>query len=252
MFEDPEFISWANENVVLLVGHPKAGHKSVDVAKPAKGEPKSQCTLYPGISCDDHDAIFKEAALVAGGGGDKDKDKPAPKPKKGEPKLVLPKMEVKGFPSSYMLTPDGKLEKHEADRATASCRDKLVEFQKAFDEHPIPFSKFADVKKAVDEAEAALKAGRLKACLDACVKADRELAGQFPKAMAEAWNARLEALNKKVAAKFAEAKKAKDPAAVAKAVQALRDEFGAALTAGPLPAIADFDAFLGTAPAPAK
>jgi hypothetical protein len=252
VFEDPEFIAWANENVVLLVGHAKAGHKTIDVAKPAKGEPKQQCALYPGITCDDHDTVMKEAAVTAAGSADKDKDKPAAKPKKGEAKPVLPKMELKGFPSSFMLTPDGIFEKHEADRATGSCRDKLIEYQKKFDEHPIPYSKWADVKKGLDEADAALKAGKLKPGFDALVKVDKDLAGQFPKAMDESWKTRLEALDKKVAAKVAEAKKAKDPAAAKKAVQALHDDFGAALTAGPLPSVADMDAFLGVAaPAPA-
>lgn len=253
MFEDAEFIAWANENVVLLVGHQKAGHKSIDVAKPAKGEPKSQCSLYPGISCDDHDTVFREAAITAGGSDkDKEKDKPVARAKKGEAKPALPRMEIKGFPSSYLLTPDGTYEKHEADRATASCRDKLIEYQKKFDEHPIPYSKYGDVKKGLEDADAALKAGKLKPGLDALVHVDRDLAGQFPKAMAEAWKARLEALDKKVALKFAEAKKAKDPAVAKKAVQALREEMGTALTAGPLPSIADMDAFLGVpAPTPA-
>ena len=38
MFDDSEFVTWADENVVLLVGHVKGSHKSVDVAElePAK------------------------------------------------------------------------------------------------------------------------------------------------------------------------------------------------------------------------
>ena len=41
VLEDKDFAEWAAENVIVLVGHPKGAHKSVDVAKPAKGEPKS-------------------------------------------------------------------------------------------------------------------------------------------------------------------------------------------------------------------
>lgn len=248
MFENSEFTSWANENVVLLVGHAKGGHKSMDVAKPAKGEPKSQCSLYPGITCDEHDACLKDAAAMSGGGGDKDKDKPAPKAKKGEPKLLLPKMPVEGWPANYVLRPDGTFEKFDGSREPASCRSGLEEFQKKFDEHAIPFSKYADVKKGLDEADAALKAGKLKVGLDALVKVDHDLAGQFPKAMAESWKTRLDTIDKKVAAKLTDAKKAKDSAVAKKAVQALRDEFGAALTAGPLPSVTDMDAFLGVAP----
>jgi hypothetical protein len=108
------------------------------------------------------------------------------------------------------------------------------------------------VRKGLDEADAALKAGKLKPCFDALVRVDKDLAGQFPKSMDETWKARLESLDKKVAAKLTDAKKAKDPAAAKKAVQALHDDFGAALTAGPLPSVAEMDAFLGVAaPAPA-
>ena len=55
MFEHAEFVTWANQNVVMLVGHPKGSHKSVDVAKPAKGEPNKTCSVYPGITCEEHE-----------------------------------------------------------------------------------------------------------------------------------------------------------------------------------------------------
>src|SRR5437764_1185311 len=71
-----------------------------------------------------------------------------------------------------------------------------------------------------------------------------ERAGACPKALGAKGKAGLDGANAKAAARFAEATKAKDEAAQAKAVRAVRDEFGQALTAGPLPAIADVDAWL--------
>ena len=94
VLEDKEFAEWASENVIVLVGHPKGSHPSVDVAKPAKGEAKSQCSMYPGITCAEHEKIF--ADLIAKPAAKDDKTKPpAPKakPKKDEAP-ALPKVEM--------------------------------------------------------------------------------------------------------------------------------------------------------------
>lgn len=246
VLEAEEFIEWANENVVVLVAHPKGGHKKVDVAKPAKGEPKEQCSLYPGISCDMHDQAFKDLTGKDGPGSSKDdkEKKPAPKSKKGEPKEELPRAEVKGYPNSFVITPDGKVEKHGADRKPDSCRDLLLEKQKAFDENPIAASKWADVSKAWADAEKAAKDGKWKPALDAMAKAEAAAGGKLPKALVEKEKAKVEALNAKVAQRFGDLKKGKDVAAAAKAIQALHDDANVTLLAGPLPVVEDIAVWL--------
>jgi hypothetical protein len=252
VLEDAEFGAWAAENVVVVVGHPKGSHKSADVAKPAKGEPKKQCSLYPGIACEDHEKAFVDLTGKEPG-GDKDKDKAPPKKKK-DGEAALPHVDMKGFPSSFVISPDGTIVKHGADRKPDTCRSFLEEQQKKFDENPIPASKAADVKKAVADAEKAAKAGSWKAALAAIGVADARLEGKLPKALAERVKGWLEAANAKAVARFAEAKAAKDVAAQTKAVKALREEFGRPLACGTLPVVADLDAWLaehGSTPASA-
>src|SRR5262245_18654358 len=188
VLENAEFITWASENAIILVPHPDKNHGSVDVAKPAKGEPKKQCSLYPGLSCDEHVSAYADAAEpTADEKGDKDK-KPAkadkPKKKGDVPDLV--RFEVKGFPVSYLLSPDGQFEVHKADREPAPCKDGILAFQAKFDEHPIPFSKLADVRKSKDALEKSMKASNWKAAYAALVAVDKALDGKLPKSLLEA------------------------------------------------------------------
>jgi len=243
VLEDPEFVTWANENVIVLVGHPKGSHQSVDVAKPAKGEPKSQCSLYPGITCADHEKIYADATPAKEEKKD-EKAKPAPKAKsKKDEGPALPKLEVTGFPASYVVEPDGTIEKHGADRQPGSCKDRLLEVQRKFDENPVPLSKWEAYKAAFAEGEKAWKDGKTKAALTAYAKVDAD-SGKLSKGTAEKLKARLEPINAKIAEKFAAAQKLSgDVAAKVKAVKALRAELDVTL-ATPLAVTADLDAWL--------
>src|SRR5437773_5155801 len=154
VLEDKEFAEWAAENVIVLVGHPKGAHKSVDVAKPAKGEPKSQCSLYPGIACAEHEKAYADATGKEPGGAKDDKAKPAAKPKpKKDDGPALPRLEVKGFPTSFIIGPDGTVESHGADRQPGSCKDRLLEVQKKFEENPVPLSKWEAYKAAFADGD---------------------------------------------------------------------------------------------------
>src|SRR5947207_11880682 len=99
VLEDSEFIAWANENAIVLVGNQHGGHGEADVAKPAKGEPKKQCKLYPGLTCDQHAKVYDDAVTKPAKDDKDDKKDPkagkkdAAKPKKGEPASTLPKFE---------------------------------------------------------------------------------------------------------------------------------------------------------------
>jgi len=242
VLEDQEFADWATENVVVLIAQPKGTHRPVDVAKPAKGEPKSQCPLYPGMTCEEHERAFAEFAKE--GDDEKDKDKGKKKPSKKETASALPHAKISAFPSSFLISPDGSLEECGRWSEPKAWIDKVGEAQKKLDEHPIVASKLADVKKAVADAEKASKGNQWKAALAALSKVDEALPSGWPKALTERVKPWLDAGNAKALARLAEAKKAKDEAAQVKAVKAVRDEFGQALAAGALPAIADIDAWL--------
>ena len=244
VLEDKEFAEWASENVIVLVGHPKGSHQSVDVAKPAKGEAKSQCSLYPGITCAEHEKIF--ADLIAKPAAKDDKAKPAPKakPKKDEAP-ALPKVEMKGFPTSFVFGPDGTSEVDKSDRQPGPCKEYLLSMQKKFEENPVPFSKWEAYKAAFVEGDKAWKDGKTKAALVAYAKVEADSA-KLAKGMAEKLKTKLDPINAKVAERFAAAQKlAGDVAAKAKTVRALRAELDVPLVT-PLAAVADIDAWLST------
>src|SRR5262249_29443413 len=147
-----------------------------------------------------------------------------PKAKKGDgPDLV--RFDVAGFPSSFLLMPDGRFEKHGGDRQPASCKDGIVAFQNKFDEHPIPFSSLADVRKGRDDLEKSMKASQWKQAYAALVAIDKALNGKFPKALLETAKARLATMDEKLKARVAEINKGKDAAANEKSLAALKADF---------------------------
>ena len=250
MFENAEFVTWANENVVMLVAHPKGSHKTLDVAKPAKGEPNKTCSMYPGISCEEHEKVFAEAT---GRGGDSkdDKAKPKPKPKKDEDaKAPAPKLDVKGFPTTYVINPDGTFEVMKGDREPASCRSGLEEYQKKLEEHPLTLAKWTDIRKDLADGEKALKASTWKLAYAAFQKIDAACAGTPPKALLETLKARFDTIDAKIAARAGEiAKGPGDEAAKLKLLKALRADYPAPLST-PLPSLVGLDASFADAAAP--
>ena len=256
VLEDPEFVAWANEHVVVLVGHPPGSHKTVDVKKPKPGEPKTQCSLYPGLSCDDHEQAFEDAVEPPKAGKDdkppadgkaaSDKPKAAkPKPKaKGKSELVLPKMSFDGVPASFVVPPEGTPELFKADREPKACREGLEAAQKALDEHPVLRSRWKAYEKAFADAEKAQKDGKVKVCLLALGKIDADAKDGLAKPVAERLKAVLDAIQAKVAPKVASATAGSGaPAVKAKALLALRAELDVPLST-PLPALAEIDAWL--------
>ena len=251
MLENEEFIAWANENAVVLVGHPKGSHKSTDVPKPAKGEPKSQCSLYPGISCEQHEKVFADVTgREPGEGKDDDKPKPKPRPKKDAAKdePPLPTLEVKGYPTSFVIAPDGTSEVHKADREPGACKDGILAVQKKFDENPVPLAKWTEYQKAFADGDKAWKAGKTKPALLAFAKVDAD-AAHLAKVVAEKLKTRLDAIAEKAATRLAAVRKISDPAAQAKAAAALRAELDVPLST-PLAVVAELDALCGAPPAP--
>ena len=262
MFENADFIAWANENVVFLVGYTGKNHKVTpkadkkddpkpkDDAKPNDGDkpkdgetpaeppkdadsksepaPKAgECTLYPGITCDEHEKIMADAKEGTGG----------------------PKLEVKGFPTSYMVAPDGTFELHQKDRSVKELEDGVADWTKK--KALKPNRKFLGYLAALDEGDQAAEAGKWKAAIAAYLKVDA--VGRKMKGLGASLAPKVTALDAAIAKAFATVRDdaAKDPAAKSAEIKALRADVSTRFAAGPLPVVADLDAWLKANPPPA-
>jgi hypothetical protein len=267
VLENEDFIAWANENVVVLVGNEngsgkhetgeKSGDKKDDdkkgIAKPDEdggGEPPKEpagetapepassepaadvpCTYYPGIKCSEHVQACRDVR------------KP---PEGGAPEIP----EWKGIPASFLITPDGNVADCKADRAPSSLQKEIEELSKEKKLKTLAFKKYEGYLKAIADGDEAVEASKWKAALAAYAKVDKDakkvpgVAARLPK--------RLEAMNAKVVEAFEKAKAEGDAAAKLKAVKALRADVAAKLSTGALPVVADLDAWIKENAAPAK
>jgi hypothetical protein len=267
VLEDEDFIEWANENIVVVVGNDNGsgkheGKKKDDDAKkdddkkhmpapdeeePAEdggegkkeeGEPAPDgrvspaadvdCTYYPGIKCAEHVKVRQDIHTPPG----------------EEPKIP----EFKAIPASFLVGPEGTVKDVGDARATSSVKNAVEDLQKELKAKPLPFKKYEGYLKALDDGDKAAEEGKWKAALAAYGKIDKDskkvpgLAGRLPK--------RLETLNAKVVEAFEKAKGEADAAAKVKAVKALRAEASAKLSSGPLPVVAEMDAWIKENPVP--
>jgi hypothetical protein len=238
VLEDEDFVAWANENVVIVVGHDgatgdKPQHEPVERTDPKTKEKSKVCPLYDGLTCEEHQKIRRDASS----------------PKDGFGKIDVPG----GFPNTWMVGPDGVVERIEPkdQQVAKNVEEALVAFQKKYEGKPLGWKKYDAHRKSIADGDAALADGKWKAALAAYAKVDAD-AKKLPKGLAERLRAKLAAASEKVAAKFAEIQDGDaDPAAKAKAVKALRAEVGAKFSSGPLGVVADLDAWIKENGAPA-
>lgn len=242
MLENKDFIAWSGENCVVVCGHDGATgsnkpHDPVEETDPKTKEKKSVCPLYTGLTCDEHKAIRREV---------------------GEGKEGLPKIEVpSGFPNSWMVGPDGKVEKLESKdcMAAGALQDALTAFQKTYEAKPLTFKKWDGYKKLLADSDKALEDGKLKAALGPIAKVDAD-AKKLTPGLLDLVKSKLAAVNEKAVAQMAEIKDGTlDDAAKLKAARALRGEVSAKFSTGSLPVLVELDAWLkelAAAPAPAK
>jgi hypothetical protein len=272
VLEDDDFVTWANENIVVLVGNSNGSgkHKTGD-------EPKDDAKK------DDKKGV---AMPEEEGKGDPPKDeepKDDPKPEEGEepagpaadvPCTYYPGIKCsehvkavqdvrkppegcpevpdwKGIPATFLIAPDGTVEECKEDRAPSSLQGAVEDLQKRLKLKPLPFKKYGTYVKAIEDGDAAVADGKWKAALAAYAKVDKD-AKKLP-GLAGRLVPKVEALNAKVVEAFAKAKEEGDDAAKMKAVKALRAEVSARLSTGALPVVADLDAWIKeNAPQPAK
>lgn len=242
MLENKDFITWSSESCVVVCGHDgvtganNKAHEPVEETDAKTKEKKSVCPLYPGLTCDEHKAIRQD--VEAGKDG-------------------LPKIEVPGgFPNSWMVGPDGKVEKidQKVAMAAGALQDALIAFQKTYEAKPLPFKKWEGYKKQLVDAGKALGDGKLKLALAAVAKVDGD-AKKLTPGLVDLVKAKASAINEKAVAQLTEVKDGTlDVAAKVKAVRALRAEVGQKLSTGNLAVLADIDAWLkeNAAAAPAK
>ena len=232
MFVVPEFAQWANENVVFLVGYQGKSHK-VDPAPANGAETKvakaGECALYPGLTCDEHEKILTDATEGKGG----------------------PKLEVKGFPTSYMITPDGKtFEQHKADRAVKALEDGVADFAKKAKLKPS--SKYQTYLTALTTGDKAVADGKWKPAITAYMTVDA--VAKKMASLGARLGPKIDALNDAVVDAFGKLKDAAatDLVAKNKSIKALRADVGAKFTtSGNLAVVADIDAWLKANPPPA-
>ena len=62
LFRDPRFVAYCNERMVVVVGH-KPGDA---VDEPHLEIEDGSCSIYPGLKCYEHHAIFAKAIQVVG------------------------------------------------------------------------------------------------------------------------------------------------------------------------------------------
>jgi hypothetical protein len=236
VFENPEFIAWANETIVFLVGYGGKDHKAPEAApegeegkaEGTKHAPKAgECSLYAGLTCDDHERILEEATSGKGG----------------------PKLDCPGYPYSYMVAPDGTFEQHKKDRVVQELKDGVADFAKKVKLKPS--KKYQGWLASLEAGDKARDAGKWKDAIAGYLKVDA-VAKKAP-SLAPGLSTRIEALNEAVAASFATltSDAATDVVAKIKAARALRSQVGTKFSTGYLPVVAEIDAWLKANPMPA-
>jgi hypothetical protein len=63
VFKDPHFVAYANEHLVVVIGH-APGDAQLDPHPPRAD---GTCPLYPGLTCDQHEILYARGLEVVGG-----------------------------------------------------------------------------------------------------------------------------------------------------------------------------------------
>jgi formylglycine-generating enzyme required for sulfatase activity len=63
VFKDPRFVAYANEHLVVVIGH-APGDAQLDPHPPRE---EGSCPLYPGLTCDQHEILYARGLEVVGG-----------------------------------------------------------------------------------------------------------------------------------------------------------------------------------------
>jgi hypothetical protein len=228
VLENEDFVKWANENIVVVVGHNDTNHPAE--VEDAKGNKSPGCALYPGLQCKQHQDIMNQV---------------------GNPGEGLPKIEMPGgVPNSWLVAPDGTVEAVSgSDQQSAGKVQELAEALQKKAGKVITWKDYEKLNDAFDAGAKAVEAGDWKVAITQYAAVDKK-ASKLPESVGKRLKERVEALNAKVVEAFEATKAVEDAAKRDKDMRALRAKVAAKIGAAALPVLADIDAWLKANPAP--
>lgn len=231
MLENEDFVKYANESIVCVVGHNDTGHEAE--VEDAKGNKSPGCALYPGLQCKQHQSIMGEVG----------------RPPEGMPRIELPN----GVPNSWLVAPDGTVEPIDpADQQSAGKVQELCEALQKKAGKAIGWKDYGKLQEAFESAAKAVEGGDWKAAITACQAVEKR-AAKMPPSVGERLAKQVEELNAKVAEAFEAAKGEPDAVQRDRDMKALRAKVSAKIGPKALPVVAEIDAWLKANPvAPAK
>lgn len=216
MLENKKFVAWANENIVVVVGHTEKEHPAE--SEDDKGKKTPGCPLYKGLTCEQHQALPSECRSAPEG---------------------MPKLESTNLmPNSWVVTPDGTVAQVESavQQVPGKIEELVAGLQKEAGKH-LTWKKYAKYLASFEETDSALTEGKLKDALKALAKVEKDTK-KLPDGMKAEVDARVEALEKAATEKFEEIQGGSDDlAARIKAANKLKTEVGKRLKRGYLPIV---------------
>ncbi len=229
MLENKKFVEWANENIVVVIGHTQTDHPTE--VEDAKGKKVTGCPLYKGMTCEQHRAIPGQCG----------------NPGEGMPEVKSTNM----MPNSWLVSPSGEVTKIEgADQQSGGKIEELVaEIQKAAGKH-LSYKKYSKYLGSFEASDAALRGDKLKDAIKELAKVEKD-AKKLPEGMKAEVTKRFDAINAK-AVEALEAIKAGDAAVGVKAANKLKTVVGKRFKRGYLPVVDQIKAWLKEAKAAAK
>ena len=230
MLENKKFVAWANENLVVVIGHTQEDHPTE--YEDAKGKMQPGCPLYKGMSCEEHRAIPRECMS----------------PPEGFPAVKSTNM----MPNSWLVSPSGEVTQiASADQQSAGKIEEIVmESQKEAGKH-LTWKKYSKHLESFEASDAALRDGKLKDAIKALMKVEK-VAKKLPEGMQAEVGARVDGINAKAVEAFEEIKAGEDTAAALKAANKLKNEVGARFKRGYLPVVDEIKTWIKETKAAAK
>jgi hypothetical protein len=224
VLENDKFAKWANENILVVVGHREADHDFEEVQNEA-GETVKRCGLYRGLTCAEHEAATRDCHS-------------------GE--AELPKIEEKsGVPNCWLVAPTGEIWEIEGgDRFQyKAIIERVEEHQKDIGKH-LSRKKYLKYEESLATGDAALEEGKFKDALKAYAKVEKDLK-KLPEGMADTVAERIEKLDAAVRDAMEKIRDGGEAAsAQLKAARELEKQVTLRLKSGHLPVKADLDAWI--------
>ena len=226
MLENDDFVTWANENIVCIVGHDEKEHDAE--VEDAKGKKQPGCSLYHGLQCTEHQRMMRDV---------------------GSPPEGMPKVDVgNGMPNSWFVSPDGTVTKCNEQQIASKVQEQAEELQKSAGK-VVTWKDYEKLNAAFDAGAKAVESGDFKNAIVQYAAVEKK-AAKLPESVGKKLKDRVEALNKKAVEAFEAVKALEDAAKRDKDMKALRAKVAGKIGAAALPVLADIDAWIKANPLP--